>query len=112
MMFGYNVKDDYSAKGDGTTDDTTSIQNAINAAHIDGGGTVFFPTGTYLITAVLTIYSNTTLQGSAQGATSIVQNGVPAHIYGKDVSFVTIKDITFKGPGMNAPLEWWNHFRP
>ncbi|KRK51909.1 glycosyl hydrolase family 28-related protein [Companilactobacillus kimchii] len=103
MMFGYNVKDDYSAKGDGTTDDTASIQNAINAAHTDGGGTVFFPVGTYLITAVLTIYSNTTLQGAAQGATSIVQNGIPAHIYGKDVSFVTIKDITFKGPGMNAP---------
>jgi polygalacturonase len=41
-----NVKD-YGATGDGTTDDTTSIQAAINA--VTSGGVVYFPSGTYRI---------------------------------------------------------------
>jgi polygalacturonase len=43
----YNVKD-YGAKGDGQTIDTKAIDAAINAASEAGGGTVFFPAGTYL----------------------------------------------------------------
>ncbi|HOV76344.1 MAG TPA: glycosyl hydrolase family 28-related protein, partial [Candidatus Hydrogenedentes bacterium] len=40
----YDVRD-YGAVGDGSTDASTAIQAAINAAA--GGGTVFFPKGTY-----------------------------------------------------------------
>ncbi|AVK64613.1 hypothetical protein C5Z26_11055 [Lactobacillus sp. CBA3606] len=101
-MFGYNIKDDYNAKGDGTTDDTVAIQAALDAAHATSGGIIFFPSGTYLITATLTIYSNTTLLGAAQNATTIVQNDLPLHLLGKDVSYITIKNISFKGPGMDA----------
>ena len=49
----YNVAADYGAAGDGTTDDTTAIQNAIDAAEAAGGGTIYFPRGTYKITATL-----------------------------------------------------------
>ena len=44
----YNVKA-YGATGNGSTDDTTNIQNAINAAGTAGGGEVYFPPGTYQI---------------------------------------------------------------
>lgn len=57
----YDVKK-YGAIGDGITNDTKAIQNAINAANNKGGGTIYFPCGTYL-TDTLTIYSNITLYG-------------------------------------------------
>lgn len=45
----------HGALGDGVTDDTTAIQNAINAVAALGGGVVFFPPGAYKITATLTL---------------------------------------------------------
>ncbi|MCI0708304.1 MAG: glycoside hydrolase family 55 protein [Ignavibacteriae bacterium] len=53
----YNVKTDYSAAGNGMTDDTTSIQNAINAA-ASTNGVVYFPDGTYKITSPLRLPVN------------------------------------------------------
>lgn len=50
----YNVKA-YGAKGDGVTDDTEAIQSAIDAVMANGGGTVFLPAGTYLISSTLLI---------------------------------------------------------
>lgn len=51
----FNVQDEaYGAVGDGTTDDTSSIQAAISAAQAAGGGTVFFPSGEYAVTSVTT----------------------------------------------------------
>jgi polygalacturonase len=43
----YNVKD-HRAVGDGKTLDTAAINRAIDAAAASGGGTVYFPAGTYL----------------------------------------------------------------
>jgi polygalacturonase len=43
----YSVRD-YGATGDGKTLDTAAINKAIDAAAGAGGGTVYFPTGTYV----------------------------------------------------------------
>ena len=43
----YNVID-FGAKGDGKTLDTDAVNRAITAASAKGGGTVYFPAGTYL----------------------------------------------------------------
>lgn len=53
----------YGAKGDGTTDDTTAIQNAMNAAK-PTGATVWFPPGTYLISSPLTCYAKSATTGT------------------------------------------------
>ena len=51
----FNVTDPaYGAAGDGTTDDTAAINAAIAAVNANGRGVLYFPTGTYLVTAGLT----------------------------------------------------------
>lgn len=46
-QFFYNVRN-FGAKGDGKTLDTNAINRAIETAAKKGGGTVYFPAGTYL----------------------------------------------------------------
>lgn len=46
--FGFNVRQ-YGAVGDGVADDTLAIRAAISAANSAGGGVVYFPAGTYLL---------------------------------------------------------------
>lgn len=80
-----NVKD-YGAKGDGITDDTLPIQNAVNR-----GGFVIFPTGTYLISSpIVKSTPGLVLQGSGiQGSGSPITMGT------------TIKaSSSFSGSGM------------
>lgn len=52
------------ALGDGSADDTASIQAAIDAASAAGGGVVFFPPGNYRITEPLDIPSYVHIEGS------------------------------------------------
>ncbi len=54
------------AKGDGVTDDSPAINAAITAA-TPGGGTVFFPAGTYLCGSTITLPGGVHLVGSGVG---------------------------------------------
>jgi hypothetical protein len=55
-MAEYNVKaSPYNAKGDGTTDDTSAIQNCFNACSTNGDGYVYIPSGTYMINAITSL---------------------------------------------------------
>lgn len=67
---GRNVKA-YGATGNGSTDDTTAIQNAVTA-----GGLVYFPPGTYLVSSTITINTSfTRLVGAGAGVTKILVSG-------------------------------------
>jgi polygalacturonase len=55
----YDVRD-HGAIGDGKTVDTTAINKAIGTAAVAGGGTVYFPAGTYL-TFSIRLKSNITI---------------------------------------------------
>jgi hypothetical protein len=78
----FNVVD-YGAVGDGSTDNTTAIQAAMNAA---GSGTLLFPDGVFNISEVLTVPIGLKIQGTYRlgqngnvagnnGGTKIVQTG-------------------------------------
>ena len=86
---------DFGAVGDGVTNDTTAINLAIVAVGSAGGGTVYFPSGTYIVDRVggaaanfdLDVcidvqYSNVNLVGAGRGATVIkkAQNATTAHV--------------------------------
>lgn len=61
---------DFNAVGDGVADDTAAIQAAINS--LTNGGSVYLPTGTYKITASLSIDApNITFYGDGFEATTI-----------------------------------------
>jgi len=103
----FNVKA-YGAVGNGSTDDTTAIQSAITAAQTAGGGVVFFPTGTYLVTPTaspaLAITTNEiTLRGTGKFSSVIKKgaNGVVVSFHGADsanhVSRGGMQDIGFDG---------------
>ena len=55
---------DFGAVGDGATDDTAAIQNALNYMGALGGGTVYFPPGQYVHALVNVDYDNTIIQGA------------------------------------------------
>ena len=68
---------DFGAVGNGSTDDTTAVQNAINAAISAGGATVFFPqtsNGEYLISTKLSVSGKVVLKGDGQYHTRILCN--------------------------------------
>ncbi|MDQ3730322.1 MAG: right-handed parallel beta-helix repeat-containing protein [Actinomycetota bacterium] len=91
-----NVKaSPYNATGDGTTNDRAAIQAALDAANTAGGGTVFFPKGTYILGSALTLRSNVHLT-CAGGTVLKLQNGVQSYMaLGTNVSNVTIEGLIF-----------------
>jgi hypothetical protein len=64
------------AVGDGATDATAAIQQAVNLASSHGGGLVYFPAGTYRLASAagagITMQSGVVLQGHSSADTKIV----------------------------------------
>ena len=116
----------YGAAGNGTTDDTAAIQTCLDAARQSGGpngGSVYFPSGTYLVhltvnpnvagvSAALHIGSNTTIYGDGPENTVIklannsaidqqrmVSNWNP-QATGTDHT-IRIRDMTINGNAVN-----------
>ncbi len=61
----------YNAKGDGVTDDIAAINAAILDVSAAGGGTLYFPAGTYAMSSSLMPVSNVNLQGAGPDVTTI-----------------------------------------
>lgn len=58
-----------SATGDAVTDDTATIQAALDRIALAGGGALFIPRGIYRITDTLSIGNETTIRGAGIGVT-------------------------------------------
>ena len=78
----------FGAVGDGTTDDTAAIQDAIDAAIAAGGGHVVFPAGVFRVASQLTIdcANEVVVDVTARGATiNFEGSGIGLLIYDSSV---------------------------
>ena len=72
----------FGATPDDQTDDTTAIEDALSACAQAGGGTVFVPAGTFILsrrnneTPILEVPPNTTLRGEGTASTLKFASGV------------------------------------
>lgn len=85
----------YNAAGNGTSDDTTAIQNCINDAESQGK-IVWIPPGNYMVDADLVV-ANVTIQGAGMWYTTLVGN--PA-VYNSNPN----ARVRFDGNGSNIKL--------
>jgi len=99
----FNVITDYDATGDGVTDDEAAINAAIVACNAAGGGTVFFPPGTYMVgeqgsSIGLSMRSDVTLRGSGQGSIIRRMAGEDCHLLDiRVVERVVVTDLVLDG---------------
>lgn len=90
---------DYGAVGDGSTDNTAAIQNAINVAK-NTGQTIYFAPGTYNISNTLTLYTGVGIQGEGSEATTIHQTSTSHDGFdSNDAASVTLQGFFLEGPG-------------
>jgi hypothetical protein len=96
---------DFGAVGNGTTDDTTAINNAIAAISSPAGGTVYFPSGNYKITSTISWSDKPlTLSGDASG----FQSGTGTRItVAGGVTAFNVKNGT-NGYGRDSCIENFN----
>lgn len=80
---------DFGAVGDGVTDDSAAIQDAIN--NFDN---VYFPSGTYKVTSLITIATATTLFSDNRSAATI--KFVSPDTSNKQMFNITADDVTFR----------------
>eukprot|EP01119_Soliformovum_irregulare_P019703 TRINITY_DN6301_c0_g1_i1.p1 TRINITY_DN6301_c0_g1~~TRINITY_DN6301_c0_g1_i1.p1 ORF type:complete len:374 (+),score=78.33 TRINITY_DN6301_c0_g1_i1:40-1161(+) len=105
----------FNATGDGKTDNTRSIQMALDYAASNGGGTVFLPVGTYLVNGNLRIGPYVSLKGSSDtplrsyGTATTVAGTTLLAIAGSGTSsgtpfvFMTGPDTTIEGLSIFYP---------
>lgn len=73
----YNVKNSiYNAKGNGSIDDTSAFQSAINDCSANGDGYLYIPSGTFMLNAVtgLNIPSNIRIVMEPQAVLQVIAN--------------------------------------
>lgn len=88
----------YGAVGNGIHDDTTAIQSALTYLSGAGGGRLVFPQGTYLITAGLTVGTNTTL---ALSNSTIKRTGAQVSISATSKTGVSVENGTLDNVGVS-----------
>src|SRR5580658_4790981 len=107
----------YGAVGDSATDNTTAIQNALNAANTAGGGIVLIPaaSGTYLSSNLTFPGNNINLQLAAGATLQMEPMGTYDGGSTNPPNFITIsnrKNVSITGSGTidGQGQAWWTAF--
>jgi len=112
----YNVKA-FGATGNGSTDDSTAINNAIAALNIAGAGVLYFPAGTYkMISSPTSITASCRILGDGVKASTITQTGGSSNVLTINTNLQCIvQDITLNATSttgsalyISAPAGYFN----
>jgi hypothetical protein len=92
----------YGAKGDGSTDDTTAIQTAVNS--LPKNAILYFPTGTYLIRASkgIEVTNRTGFAWKGDGSTTILKRHAGAHPTARIATFTNNSDVQISDMAFDA----------
>jgi hypothetical protein len=88
---------DFGAVGDGVADDTAEIQAALTAG---AGSAVYFPSGTYLISATLTVPADTMVTGDGYGSV-VFQNTRERNVFSLNNN-CTVQHLRLRGDGVSS----------
>ncbi len=101
-----NVKD-FGAKGDGVTDDTGAIQQALNFVKGEPSCKVlYFPPGKYIISSGLIIYSEITIQGAGHNSIIKLKNNANNNIDMLSIVTTGNRDITIRDIKIDGNKEY------
>ena len=91
---------DFGAAGDGVADDTAAIQAAISSISPDGGY-IWFPAGTYKVTAQINIplafWKPVVLYGAGNSTITSTHNGI---VFNDSTGNIRVENLRFVGPGL------------
>lgn len=104
----------YGAVGDGLKDNTTNIQNTINAANAAGGGIVEIPAGTFL-SGPITLLSKINLRVDTNGMLQMLPFGAYPGGATNAQTFIGcngVQDVEISGRGTidGQGAAWWSFF--
>jgi parallel beta-helix repeat protein len=89
----------YGAKGDGQTDDLGAILAARDAVNAAGGGVLFFPRGTFVVSNTIEFGASTTVRGLGAGSVLKAKSGVTSFnmLLVRNSSDVRVRDLVIDG---------------
>ena len=104
----------YGAKGNGTADDTTAVQNCASAAEA-AGGIIDLGTYTFLTSAAIPVTSNFYMRGSGYNGGSITNSSSSVFTMTGSVSDVTFENLSISASGghiwdatAGPSMSFWN----
>lgn len=103
------TEEPYSARNDGTTDNTQAIQQALDKAKAEGGGIVYLPAGKYRVNGHLRIPSGVELKGAMDVGSVPTGPGSVLEVYegkgnDKATPFITMEERSgIRGVVINYP---------
>jgi parallel beta-helix repeat protein len=89
----------YGAKGDGQTDDIGAILTARDAVNAAGGGVLFFPRGTFVVSDTIELGASTTVRGLGAGSMLKAKPGVTSFnmLLIRNSDDVRVRDLVLDG---------------